>query len=375
MKKFNINNKEYILERYPQIANSQLQAWNSADEYLLNEFFSLNIADSNILILNDQYGALTIPLMSYNLALLSDSYLTKNAIKQNLINNSLNEKVNFIPADINISNFDNILFNTVLIKIPKSINYLRYQLNLIKKAINRDTVILATGMVKHLSPNLKNIFDEEIGTTNVHRTYKKSVLFEVQTKADLEIDSEIILPKILQTDINSIKLSVYPNVFSQEKVDNGTRLLLQNLPRFEDDSNIADLGCGNGIIGITAYIKNKTSNIICIDESYLAIKSAKESFHLNKAKAKFMVNDGLGDLEENSLNYVISNPPFHSQTTLDINEAERHFRPVINALKKAGKFILVCNRGLNYEPHLKKYFSEVKRIDQNKKYFIIECIK
>ncbi|MBI9073427.1 MAG: methyltransferase [Melioribacteraceae bacterium] len=377
MEKLAINNNEYKLERFPLIQGSQLRAWNSADEYLLNTFFEFdNSENKNVLLVNDQFGALTIPLINYKPGVLSDSFMSKISIEQNLIENELSiEDWKFYNSAIEPDNFPTAFFDFVLIKIPKSISYLKYQLNQIKKSIHKDTVIIASGMTKHLSPNTHSILEECLGETKVDRTFKKSVLFRIQPQKINTIDESILNYTELQTDINNLMLATYPNVFSQEKVDNGTRLLLSNLPDFNDEEKIVDLGCGSGIIGLKIFINNSNTKITCIDESYLAVKSAEKSFELNNAKAEFLVTDGLNNIELNNLDYVISNPPFHNQTTLDNAEAERHFKPIKEALKNGGRFIIVCNRSLNYEPYLKKYFSAVKRIESNNKYFIIECIK
>ena len=47
------------LKRYPYQKNDPLQAWNSADELLLAHLEEEDLSGKRILIINDQFGALS----------------------------------------------------------------------------------------------------------------------------------------------------------------------------------------------------------------------------------------------------------------------------------------------------------------------------
>ena len=52
-----------ILERYPQTKDKTLRAWSAADEYLIEFIIEQQLqASSQVLIVNDQFGALTCQL-------------------------------------------------------------------------------------------------------------------------------------------------------------------------------------------------------------------------------------------------------------------------------------------------------------------------
>lgn len=82
---------EFRLARYPIIKKELLRAWDAADEYLLNHFFEENkqARNLNILIANDNFGALTTILSEHDLTVWTDSWLAQEGIKQNLVLNDL----------------------------------------------------------------------------------------------------------------------------------------------------------------------------------------------------------------------------------------------------------------------------------------------
>ena len=78
-----------ILRRFPEAHNPSLQAWDAADEYLLEHLASANTDCSRILILNDGFGALGCALASHHPTLVTDSHVSALACRANLAANAL----------------------------------------------------------------------------------------------------------------------------------------------------------------------------------------------------------------------------------------------------------------------------------------------
>ena len=88
----NIADQTLVLHRHPRRRNETLQAWDSADEYLINHFneneFSKYITDdSRLLIINDGFGALSCYFNEIERTVISDSFLSISSIKLNLQRN------------------------------------------------------------------------------------------------------------------------------------------------------------------------------------------------------------------------------------------------------------------------------------------------
>ena len=81
------------LERYPPTTDSNLQAWEAADEYLLQELTSFDVEALDqagpLLILNDTFGAQACALHARAPICVSDSFLSQEATRRNLERNGL----------------------------------------------------------------------------------------------------------------------------------------------------------------------------------------------------------------------------------------------------------------------------------------------
>ena len=81
----------FQLQRYPVRNKETLRAWDSADEYVLQhlEESELLHEDTSLLIINDGFGGLSIPLNKFQPVVISDSYLSMQAISLNARNNDI----------------------------------------------------------------------------------------------------------------------------------------------------------------------------------------------------------------------------------------------------------------------------------------------
>lgn len=377
MYQINIFNNEFRLERYPFAFEKNLFPWNEADIYLLNQL-SLetnelnNLNQFETLIINDQYGVLSTGLFNMNPYTYIDSFLSLKALKTNY---KINKLIFQLEQLIHYQNIDHLLKHNikfVLIKAPKSNTYLLYLLSRIKKYLADNAVILCSGMTKHISPNLSEILISNIGQTSVLPVRKKAVLFKSvysNKTPSLLTTTKINCPELL----GELQIFSYPNTFSNDKIDSGTRFLLENLPQ-DISGNVADLGCGNGLISL--YIKKKypNTNVFAFDESYEAIHSLNFNKTFNNISLKSVLSDGLFNSKK-KFDWVVSNPPFHFNNVVDFSIAYRHFSEVFEKLLPGGKFFLVYNNHLNYYTHLKKIFPIVIKYNSNQKYSLLLCIK
>ncbi len=366
----------FKLARYPVLKNDKLRAWDAADEYLLQhlaEQTTLNPA-APILILNDSFGALSVALANYSVQMLSDSFLSHRGIVHNLQNNSLSTKkvrlLNSLEAPIGS-------FDQVLIKIPKSLALLEDQLHRIRPHIDQNTRVWAAGMVKRIHTSTLKLFERILGPTKTSLARKKSRL--IFCTPDLLLNSQTPPPPVeYQLDASDCSLNNHANVFSRERLDNGTRFFLEQLTSRPDIRKIVDLGCGNGVVGLIASQHNPEAELTFVDESFMAVASAKTNFQNwfgDKHTGKFHVSDCLSGLAENEFDWVLNNPPFHHQNTKGDAIAWQMFNESNNALKQGGELWVVGNRHLPYHDKLKRIFGNAAVVASNKKFVIVKATK
>lgn len=371
---------KYTLNRYPTVKNESLRAWDAADEYILSHLAEQEILTdtSKTLILNDSFGALSIAL-STSLAgkplhSISDSFLSHQAIIENL-------KANNIPPE-NITTANTLqplseIYDLVIIKIPKNLAMLEDELFRIRDHCHADTVILAAAMSKHIHSSTLKLFERILGPTKTSLAHKKARLVFCEFNKELK-PGKSPYPSSYTLDINQQSYTNHANVFSREKLDLGSRFMLDYIPKSASYKNILDLACGNGVLGIAAAQQNPKANVCFVDESYMAVESAKENAHKlveNNKRLEFKVTDCLQGIEKNSLDLIINNPPFHQNHVVGDFIAWQMFNEAKDKLKSGGEIIIVGNRHLGYHIKLKKLFGRCEMLASNKKFVILKAIK
>jgi 16S rRNA (guanine1207-N2)-methyltransferase len=361
--------------------SEKLQAWEAADEYLLKHINEKKLLteQSKILIVNDSFGALSITVANYKPIMVTDSFLAQQATLSNLSNNNLLEdSVSFCHGLDNDLTELKITFDLVLIKIPKSLALLEHQLRAIKTSIGSETQIVAAGMSRSIHKKTLKLFEKTIGPTTTSLAWKKSRLIFATPDQSIALTTTPDQDKfVIETD-RKFTLTSYSNVFSRDHLDEGTHLLLDNMHISDQTKNIADLGCGNGVVGIIAASLNAKATLLFVDESFMAVESAKENFKTafgDNRQAAFKVTDCLQGVEDESMDLVLNNPPFHQQNAISDATAWQMFMDARRVLKTHGEFYVVGNRHLGYHKKLKKVFGNCEVVKSNEKFVVLKTIK
>ena len=174
----------FELQRFPVRKKETLRAWDAADEYVLKylEENELLHDDISMLIVNDTFGALSISLHHYTPVVMTDSYLSMQAISENLKINDLDyESVTIInslhaPDSVLENSSGNGIADIVIIKVPKSLAMLEDQLHRIRSAVDGSTKIIAAGMTKKIHTSTMSLFEKIIVPTHTSLARKKSRL-------------------------------------------------------------------------------------------------------------------------------------------------------------------------------------------------------
>jgi len=383
---FIVNDKNLFLMRFPEAqVNRSLQAWDSADEYLINYVTKENLITSNtrLAIFNDTFGALTTNFC-YNSAekaqvtCINDSYISMQGIRYNIEQNHLDD--NNITQ---LSSLDNLPENLdiILFKIPKTNALLIEQLIRIKEVANENTLFIAADRVKDIHSKTLKLFEKYLGTTKTSLAVKKARLvfcqFDNKEKHNSPYPTLWPLPNNkLERDFT---ISNHANVYAREKLDIGARYFIENLPDVAPDTKVIDLGCGNGVIGLTVLAQQPKAHVQFFDESVMAIASAKNNIESNlpelTQQCQFHLTDCLAEVESNSVDLILCNPPFHQNSATTDHIAWQMFRDSHRALKKGGELRIIGNRQLAYHIKLQRLFGNEKLIASNDKFVTQSAIK
>ncbi|MGM9876769.1 MAG: class I SAM-dependent methyltransferase [Bacilli bacterium] len=119
--------------------------------------------------------------------------------------------------------------------------------------------------------------------------------------------------KLIEFNFNNKKYNVYSDngVFSKDRFDYGTRVLLESIDINNLCGNVLDLGCGIGVVGLILGTINKNINIDMVDINERAINLAKENMLLNKVKGNVFISDVYSNINK-KYDYIITNPPIRA---------------------------------------------------------------
>lgn len=119
--------------------------------------------------------------------------------------------------------------------------------------------------------------------------------------------------KLISFNFNNKKYNVYTDngVFSKDRFDYGTRVLLDSININELSGNVLDLGCGIGVVGVILGTMNKNINIDMIDVNERAISLSKENIYLNNVTCNVFISDVYSNVDK-KYDYIITNPPIRA---------------------------------------------------------------
>ncbi|MGU3524717.1 23S rRNA (guanine(1835)-N(2))-methyltransferase RlmG [Enterobacteriaceae bacterium C23F] len=365
--------RSLTLKRFPETDDvNPLQAWEAADEYLLQQLDGTDITGP-VLVLNDTFGALACALAEHQPYSIGDSYLSELATRENLRHNDIPENsVTFRDSTGEYPAAPAV----VLIKIPKTLALLEQQLRALREVVTPETRIIGGAKARDVHNSTLDLFTKILGTTTTTLAWKKARLINCTfTAPALKEESQITSWKLEGTDWT---IHNHANVFSRTGLDIGARFFMEHLPK-DLEGEIVDLGCGNGVIGLTLLERNPQANVVFVDESPMAVSSSRMNVEANMPevldRCEFMINNALSGVEPFRFNAVLCNPPFHQQSALTDGVAWEMFHHARRCLKINGELVIVANRHLDYYHKLKKIFGNCTTIATNKKFVILKAVK
>jgi 16S rRNA (guanine1207-N2)-methyltransferase len=152
-------------------------------------------------------------------------------------------------------------------------------------------------------------------------------------------------------------LSSQPGVFSWDRPDPGTSLLIEALPPMKGRG--ADLGCGAGALALAVLNSPAVEKLLLIDLDRRAVEAARRNLADPRAEFAWADVRRPGVLPE-GLDFLVTNPPFHQAGSEDKALGQAFITAAARTLKRGGKLWLVANRHLPYEAPLAAEFAETR---------------
>ena len=159
-------------------------------------------------------------------------------------------------------------------------------------------------------------------------------------------------------------------VFSKEKLDYGTRFMLETIPVRELHGDILDLGCGYGVVSIILS-KLVRANFDGVDVNKRALHLCEMNKNINYSQNVNFFESNIYENVTKKYDYIITNPPIRAGKEVVykmLGEAKDH-------LKEDGMLYFVIRKEQGAKSTIKYLESiyDVKVLDKSKGFFIISC--
>lgn len=159
-------------------------------------------------------------------------------------------------------------------------------------------------------------------------------------------------------------------VFSKDKVDFGSRVLVENiLKNVKNRKTILDMGCGYGFIGIVLG-KRLNANMTMVDVNQRAVHLCERNIKENKVDGKTFQSD-IYENVEGKYDLIVTNPPIRAgkKVVLEI------LRNAKNYLAHDGElwFVIRKDQGVKSIIKLLEDLYELEVIEKEKGFYVVRA--
>lgn len=210
---------------------------------------------------------------------------------------------------------------------------------------------------------------EEFGCLVAERSKAHHRICETERPADPRGLAEAIDAGGPRFD-ESLGLWTQPGIFAFDRIDPGSALLIEHLPRLAGRG--ADLGSGLGVLSRAALASPKIAELHLVELDRRAVEAARRNVEDERAVHHWA---DARHVRLEGLDFVVSNPPFHSEGVESRALGQDFVRAGAALLRRGGTLHLVANRHLPYEAVLREKFARVETVAEAAGYKIFEAVK
>lgn len=389
------------LRRRPDVEAPNLVAVDAADRLLLDTAAELLTPDASVAVIGDAFGALTLGALAARERLAArpprsgdgagrhdaplpirvhqDPLLGELALRANA--ELLCEKYVFFaeaPGYVSLPLAPELVegARVVLLRLPKSLDALDEIAQLIAAHAHPEVVVLAAGMVKHMTLAQNEVLGRYFGEVRAGLARQKARVVTASGPI-ASPPSPALWPKTFSVPELGLELAAHGGVFAGTGLDIGTRFLLQHLDEMPQTATAIDLGCGNGVLAVALAARRLGTSVIASDQSAAAVASARETARLNGVVDRVEVrrDDALSTHPDASAELILMNPPFHSGTTVTAEVGLRLIADAGRVLAPGGQLWLVFNSHLRYQATLRRLVGPTRELARNSKFTITASTK
>lgn len=361
------------LRRWPSGGASSLRAFGHGEAALL---LRIPAHAGPLLLCGDGFGALALGSAGRTRTLVADRATTRVALAANA---ALNPNLPAgppcaltTPLEVPATAVGGERFGAVLLSWPRSHDLGFDQLRRVSAALTPGTPIEIASRAEDWSANVIRRIGATLDDAVVHRAERRGRRIEGRLRA-------APTPQPIRVaGPDGLTLWSWAGVFAHGHLDVGSARLLPNLPTRPPTARILDLGCGNGVLGLVAALRQPGAHVTFCDDSALAIDAARRSWAANAERlagrsAAFLHACDLRSVANHAIDLVVCNPPAHVEGAETRAAAAAMFADVERVLHPDGAFWLVANGHLDYPDRLRQHFARVVVVQADTRFVVVRA--
>lgn len=155
----------------------------------------------------------------------------------------------------------------------------------------------------------------------------------------------------------------HPGIFGHGKLDEGSAMLIEQLPELK--GRVLDAGCGDGVL--SAWLARQGAEVTAVDINHLALEATRRTLAANGLEGEVLASDMLSGVE-GPFEAIVSNPAFHQERHVTTDPARTLIEQAKKALSPSGALYLVANGFLPYMEMLKRHFAKVEVLCEDRRF-------
>ncbi|NJE44860.1 class I SAM-dependent methyltransferase [Massilimicrobiota sp. SW1139] len=163
-------------------------------------------------------------------------------------------------------------------------------------------------------------------------------------------------------------------VFSKERIDYGSRVLLESMNIQSHQKTLLDVGCGYGTLGISLKKVYLWLHVEMVDVNERAIALANESIEYNQENDIIAYKSSVYENVKDTFDIIVSNPPIRAGKKVVFEILEKAY----DHLNNQGELFIVIQKKQGAPSAKKKMedvFGNCEIIKRDKGYFILKSVK
>ena len=280
--------------------------------------------------------------------------------------------------DFDFSDLEAASFDTVLFRVSKERAVSHHIINQASVLLKPGGTLMLTGEktdgLKTYTRHASKLFGDSCQPQKLGNYYLSRLAKFSDNQAPLEDKNYLALRPIASPE--NLPLQSKPGIFGWNKIDQGSALLINQLPQFVQSfggdnppQSLLDLGCGYGFLSCAAAQLN-FAQITATDNNAAALRACQTNFEALEIDGRVIAGDAGSQIEER-FDAIICNPPFHQGFNIDSQLTEKFLSASKRLLAPRGRVLFVVNNFIALEKKAQDYFPRVREVARSGSFKLI----